>query len=168
MKPADILFLDIDGVLVIPECIGLGRNATRAPFHRRCVKALNAILAEVDCYVIISSSWRITLSRDELYERLRAEGVNLARERYWGTTPKGSDRTGCEGRGGEIAWTLQSLLRPIGTVVVLDDDYIGGEMEQYRVATTWEKGLTKEAMDEVIERFRSGDEEEEPPLHSRA
>lgn len=73
-----ILFLDIDGVL-LPYYKNGGRliafDSTLEKFPMSCVKALNKIITETDCDIVISSDWRHHFTLDQLKIIFEINGI---------------------------------------------------------------------------------------------
>jgi hypothetical protein len=133
-----ILFLDVDGVLNSRDDCGLD-GLGDSHLHQ-----LKRIVDEVECQIVLTSSWRLA---DDLTEKLR-----LAFERHsilpWiDSTPDLS---------GDLAEEIQAWIeshRPcVG--VVIDDDCDGFETTGLRcVQTSVDHGLTKELATEVSSAF---------------
>ena len=156
------LFLDVDGVLnhlVWDRRMWhhLGRTL-REPYEKvdpECMSRLNRICAWTGCYVVISSSWRVGRTVEEL--------VNLFRELGFtgdiaGMTGGGQDRN----RGRQILDWLYQVNEDDATYVVLEDepsdmeDIIGNVIHvNNRV------GLTDNDMQQAILRL-GGSEPQEP------
>lgn len=75
----NIIFLDIDGVLNSKQwhnsdsCKALG-NSVKRYFDPVCVEYLNSIISETRARVIISSSWRILRSLQDLQDLFKSIG----------------------------------------------------------------------------------------------
>lgn len=81
------LFLDHDGVLCTERQYKMtdqspywvhgtyfsGRGVY--PFDEKCVKALNEILGEVECEIIVDSDWRVYNTLEQLQEFYKENGV---------------------------------------------------------------------------------------------
>ena len=53
-----IIFLDIDGVLIIDELLYESPKDDPPPFNKDCVKILNDILQETNSMIVLSSTWK--------------------------------------------------------------------------------------------------------------
>jgi hypothetical protein len=93
---APIIFLDIDGVLCLNDTycsyhlsrmIGIGEDYPsfyEQLFSRRAVATLNAVLAEFDSRVVISSKWARLFTQSELLDTFEKSGVkNLQLHPRW-------------------------------------------------------------------------------------
>jgi hypothetical protein len=108
------------------------------------VARLNTILDRTGAVCVLSSSWRILLTPEQM------EGVLQQR----GFTGSIVDRTGsCGGRGKEIRdWLLGHP--EVECFVILDDDLQDMDpLKEHLVRTTWEHGLEQEHVEEVIRRL---------------
>lgn len=72
-----VIFLDIDGVLVTRDELRIA-SATRAPFKRSAVAALNRITTETGASIVVSSSWRKVRPIEAIREKFLDEGVKGA------------------------------------------------------------------------------------------
>jgi hypothetical protein len=154
-KMRKIVFLDIDGVLVTARSTYDFQNADN--FDPFCVGFFNHLIKETGAQVVISSTWRLLYSFDDLVAHFAGEGIDPGI--IVGVTPS-FDQKGNYGlfipgnRGAEIAhWMKTAPEGSIGKFVILDDDEDMGELESHLIKTTWEKGLTVEAMRTAIERL---------------
>lgn len=72
----NIIFLDIDGPLTTMETYKLPtNNRGNAPFDYNAVQHLNHLIKESDAKIVISSSWRVFHSFDDLKKIFKEEGV---------------------------------------------------------------------------------------------
>ncbi len=69
-----ILFLDIDGVMVLEN--NSEGIYDHSPFDKGCVKVLNDIIDKTSCEIIISSTWKHFFSLKEMQEIFSWNGVN--------------------------------------------------------------------------------------------
>jgi hypothetical protein len=95
----DILFLDIDGVVRTTEGDEAGpkpiaKSVFQRPFSGPAISALNEIVAITRCSIVITSTWRVTLSLEELRAKFWKEG-------FYGTIDDTTPALGT-GRGTEI------------------------------------------------------------------
>lgn len=75
-----VLFLDIDGVLCLPQQYGSRfKNGKRFSafdnWDTKCVRALNDIIKITDCEIVISSDWRELTSLHDMQELFTNRGV---------------------------------------------------------------------------------------------
>lgn len=124
------IFLDIDGVLVTPAS-SFQRSRTGAVCEPSAIQALNYLIAETGASVVITSTWRLDYTSEELREILLSWGL---RAEIAGFAPQGSRRSE----------EIQSWLgaNGVSTFVILDDQADMGDLTAYLVQTDFEKGLT--------------------------
>lgn len=139
-----IIYLDIDGVLWTTQdqlnwrTLDTNNDDWRG-FCRTACRNLNFILMQdPSIRIVISSTWRIGSTAEELQEMLHAHGANYAK--VIGCTPalpKGS-------RGTEIKqWMDEYSGEPIENYVILDDDSdMLPEQHHHFVQTNTVLGLT--------------------------
>lgn len=147
----NIIFLDIDGVLVNRESL-MKNSGLKAQGHPACVEALNKIIKESHADIVISSTWRFD-GLDKMRSLLGRWGVNGF---VLDCTPDLNRKEGniwlSANRGQEIeAWTKE---KNINSFVILDDDSDMGPLKHRLVQTVFEKGLTLEDADKAIELFQ--------------
>lgn len=72
-----ILFLDIDGVLCLPQQYGsrFKKRTTFDSWDAKCVRALNQIIETADCELVISSDWREHASLGTIQDLFSDRGV---------------------------------------------------------------------------------------------
>lgn len=142
-----IIFLDIDGVLVTWGSLGRweksGPSKSRdcAMMDPKCVAILNEVLAETKTQIVVSSSWRIGRTKEQIIETLQEAGV--ISPPVIDMTPRRHDGK----RGLEIQEWLNhqayASIRTIEKFVILDDEI--SDMDPYKdlvVQTSMKKGLT--------------------------
>jgi len=144
VKP--IIFLDFDGVL----------NAFDEPriLSEKCVSAFNYLLEQTDADVVVSSTWRVLRSIEELRLILETAGFKYP-ERIIGVTPIAyKDRKKLNillgvRRGREIeAWLKEHP--KVKNFVILDDDT---DMEPFMdrlIKINSDKGLTLRNVKKVL------------------
>jgi hypothetical protein len=141
-----IIFLDIDGVLVTYDVV-----RERDKFYAPAVDALNLFAKIPNCKIVISSAWRIGRTVEEL-DRLC--GHNNVKMRVIGKT----DSTKMNGKRGQEILDWIELNKYDGEYVVIDDDmfdidpFISKENIIYVESGLREKGLTKEHVENFLER----------------
>jgi len=132
-----IVFLDIEGVLVVPVP---GRKTPAV--SRRSVEQLNRITDATGAAIVLSSSLRF---RPDICLTLEEWGV---RARIIGRTPLVGGLGAC--RGAEIARWLAECPEPIENFVILDDEPIMGPLRSHLIQTDWNTGLTDALACEAI------------------
>jgi len=150
MKRSKILFLDIDGVLnsVQHKALKYGTYGL-APEH---IAHLNHIVEEVeDVCIVLSSTWRLHHSAEEMTEMLKAEG-------FIGTihdcTPDLTVQEGSIWLGNCRGYEIQTWLddnSPKALFAILDDDSDMGPIKNHLFKTRFRTGLTKEIAQQVVQ-----------------
>lgn len=154
MRYQDLLFLDIDGVLI-------SRQSNKARYRRTgkggvirefCPIASSNLLDILErapsLGIVVSSSWRIQSTLDDLKTFLL--DADIPSERIVGKTPDFSRR------GKERGWEIDDwLLANPGyrKFVILDDSDDMVHLMPHLVRTTWDLGLTILDADRVVERL---------------
>lgn len=132
----NIVFLDFDGVIVTSST-----KYTEA--DPRCVICLNEILESANAAVVISSSWRIGRSTEQLDKILSEWGVQYTK--ILGVTPILRTQHGsvclAATRGEEIACWLKVNKQHWFNFVILDDDGDMGPVAHKLVRTEFDIGL---------------------------
>lgn len=156
-----IIFLDIDGVLNSVQsanmyyrmCIKTGK-----PFGRRAMREdefcpiacsnLRYILDEVpDVNIVVSSSWRIGRTLEELQTLL--ENIGVPKEKVISKTPRLNTE-----RGIEIdSWLMSFAHKENLEFVILDDDSDMAHLKDKLIQTDFRTGLTWIEVEKVIEAF---------------
>ena len=143
-----IVFLDIDGVLVIRSCFSkpLVRGfwlGPCQPFDLNCVRQLNRITATTGADIVVSSTWRHGNEERflELKKFLRTQGVNA---KVLGRTPNLNTFRGLEIQ----KWMKDNSWE--GNIVILDDDEDMDVLVHRLVKTDMIEGLTPRLADRVI------------------
>jgi hypothetical protein len=111
----DIIFLDIDGVIRTQEGDGVFDvpiSVYERPFSRKSIAVLEEICHISKAQVVITSTWRIRFSLEELRERFRKENFN---GKILDVTPVLPD----QGRGTEIQTWLDH--NEFEKFVIVDD-----------------------------------------------
>ena len=160
-----VLFLDVDGVLNHREWLRVhGRQNVsteewrqarhRAHLDPACVARLERVITSTGCVLVLSSSWRYSLSTEEMEARLRERGAPSAR--VIGETPKGLPRASgliaAPRRGEEIgAWLAQ---HSIDSFAIVDDDEDIDPFMDRLVRTSFESGLQDEHVNRLVEMLR--------------
>jgi len=147
-----IIFLDVDGVLNNAETHRSKEHHQTWPdwgyvgLDRRLVKRLNTLVEATDAKIVLSSTWRLHHTPDEMRERLVSAGMDPA--------IKILDRTpylGREPRHREIEEWLKGREKSLGVkaYVIIDDDS-DAEIKGHFVHTAHDAGLTDEDVTEAI------------------
>ncbi len=145
-----VIFLDFDGVLVIPQT--RGQSGMRSVADPNCVAALNSILTITGAFIVVSSSWRGTIL-STLKDTLNGWGVTPGK--VLDVTPRLRE-TGKPSvpRGREIqAWLDSPVAARRGGVeqfVILDDGDDMGHLLPRLVQTNYHDGLTLERAELAI------------------
>jgi hypothetical protein len=134
----NIIFLDIDGVIVT-------RETRFRSFVPACMERLGRILEATDSRIVISSSWRNIHSMEQLRRMFAQHGI----------THRVIDRTGdLDHRGREIQQWLDNNPHLVRNFVVIDDET--WQLEAFEasgrmVHTDIEQGLTDADVDRAIQ-----------------
>ncbi len=140
MKSRKILFLDFDHVLNTSETLEKGIF-----FAKKNVDVLNAILDNIEVYIVVTSMWRIAATVEELEELLVQAGVH-ATGRVLGATPCMEDSP----RGAEIMTWLEQSQPSTDEYVILDNRADMEEIISHLVQTDPRYGLIQEQVDEIV------------------
>jgi len=154
-----VLFLDIDGVLnsqhwyinrgPIDDPQFLSRDIRE--FDPTAVARLERVIRLTDTNIVLSSSWRILYTLDEMAVFLGQVSPRFDeeqwRELFIGATP----RTNNGFRGDEIAMWLQKTACNVQQWAIVDDD---SDFHDYQkpnfVHTSWDLGLLDKEADQLI------------------
>ncbi|MFO0553328.1 MAG: HAD domain-containing protein [Polyangiaceae bacterium] len=148
-----ILFLDIDGVLNSDAWFRSKRNKTATnELDVAAVKRLDAIVERTGAKVVISSTWRTGLTREELAAILskygfRGEVVDMTPVLRAG---EGRNAAGSPTRGDEIQAWLEAQPSPPISYVILDDQTDLGALSVRQVFTTYDHGLLDEHIEQAV------------------
>lgn len=161
-----LLFLDFDGVLnseayfASPEFSTVTGGLSDAELmlldhthHLDPAKVdlLNHFVETLGVVVVISSSWRLRYTLDELNAMLKERGAAF---RAAATTPRVTEHDPARPlRAREILAYLDGLSEPPGAIVVLDDDRLGGFVPGY-VAVDGALGLQAQHLELCAEALR--------------
>lgn len=145
-----ILFLDLDGVLVNAKSVAM-HSGLHAQADPDCVSALNKITDTTHAKIVVSSTWRLSLSDRELAYLLQSWNVTGT---MIGSTPviykttKQRDLMVYPSRSNEIGSWLKN--HRWDDFVILDDDGADIAFKSRLVQTKFEIGLTEELADQAI------------------
>jgi hypothetical protein len=147
------LFLDIDGVLnsfnYLLSLDESDRDKTRKHIDPTAVNILNKICEEIDPYIVVSSSWRIIHTINEIQDILTSNGFKY---KLMGFTPQlyfaGRQR------GDEIKKYIRDNKISALDIVILDDDSDMRDLKNRLVKTSYYFGLEEQHIDMAIKLFR--------------
>jgi hypothetical protein len=137
----NIIFLDIDGVLVTNQSPNM-----RSPTPR-CVKRLNELCSITGARLVVSSVWRMKGDLEYLNRLLSSWGVEAE---VVGKTPCHMNE-----RGDEIAAWLEGRA-DVESFVIIDDDSDMGALLPWLVKTRFEYGITHNTVERAIRTLRHG------------
>lgn len=162
----NVLFLDIDGVLNSSDWFRVAyetRKASRKKYEDRLIADyenarweldispehvvhLKRIMNKVESLnIVVSSTWRMHYSVDELKTRL-SKLLEISPNRIVGKTPRLFER-----RGKEIKQWIDDHI--VEKFAILDDDSDMDDLMDHLFQTTNKQGLQKEHADKLIEYF---------------
>lgn len=141
-----IIFLDLDGVLnsrasMMLQAMEPGAGLMMQP-HRIHVVILNEIVRASGANVVITSTWRISRTKNDIQQLLSGKGFS---GEIIDTTPVLQGET----RGTEIrAWLAER--KDIEAFVILDDERDMGDLCDWLVQTKTEDGLLASHIPDVL------------------
>ncbi len=142
-----ILFLDIDGVLNFRMFFKNSPFPGFLDFERvdpSLIAILNKVIEQTQAKVVISSSWRLDHSIEELQSFLSNFGfIGEIIDRTPAFTFKGKRR------GDEINFWLNNN-EPVESFVIIDDSSDMTNLMDHLVQTSFETGITEENAQEAI------------------
>ena len=146
-----VLFLDFDGVLNSEGFLRWQRNHSdeQKPFDAENIDALNSLIQRLGISrIVVSSSWKIGRSLDELRSLLCEAGMEYS-EYVTDVTAGGS--SGSEGRAEEILEAISRL--EISDFLILDDFNLSEYFDErfYRVDSS--KGLEMALVETILADF---------------
>ena len=167
-KDVKVLFLDVDGVLnqnalehKILEDLELDQESGLSILH---LKRLKNIIDKTDCYIVLSSSWRLfKASKAQLFNAFKLDGIDIdISNRYLGDTPK-LDFTIDRCRVMEIKQWLEQSKKCYNIIewVVVDDLELDETedckfyLDGHFVMTDGEKAMSEQDMNKVISIFNA-------------
>ena len=144
----NIIFLDIDGVLINQE--SLHKNNSADPV---CVTNINELARRTNSKIVISSTWR---GRPDLLNVLSKWGCNFSiigqTPRIEGVTSTGGILTTVE-RGVEIKAWLDANKSIVDAFIILDDGNDMAELRGALIQTDFVTGLTAQNVQDGIALF---------------
>lgn len=154
-----ILFLDIDGVMNSHQAIHMYYKESNAAKHGRSMpfcpiscSNLREILERIpDLKIVVSSTWRLGRTLEQLREDLAPMGIDSSR--IIDKTP--SNRM-TRHRGQEIrSWIEDEAPAPVERFVIVDDDSDMGALMENLVQTDTRMGLMWDKMVEILKHFNA-------------
>lgn len=145
-----ILFIDIDGVFVTQDYgMKLHNAGVRQPmrvFDPLTVKRLDDIIDSTECDVVVSSTWRIGRTIEDLQNLFLGSGLGKSKKIIGKT-----DMIESRNRGREIKNWLKENTEWNNTMrwAVLDDGYV--DVNDHLFQTSFDTGLTDSIRDQVID-----------------
>lgn len=137
-----VLFLDIDGVL--------NHGDGGMYFETEKIRILNKILATTDANLVVTSTWRLGATPEEMDEVLTSQGVLPGR--VIGVTPYLDDQRGREIQEWLKTWKSQYHIEKI---VILDDRTDLAPLDNALVRTSKTIGLTENEANLAIQFLNS-------------
>jgi len=135
MEHTKVVILDIDGVLNSStdffelKVLGHPINEGNKVINRGHLALLQHIIEETDAKIVLSSTWRLVFSLDEIHQMFADRGFTAGRTSFIGQTPnhkRGMSDHGYNHRGTEIKAYLNDN-PTVDKFVILDD--INSEIE---------------------------------------
>jgi hypothetical protein len=147
-----VVFLDFDGVLNSLTFLLAQPGGRHDLLDPAAVARLNTLVMRSSAKVVISSTWRLKMSLDELRSRLTALGFC---GEVIDRTPEAQALGGLYSdptlaRCQEIQAWIERSSEPIESFVVLDDAYLE-DVAQFLVKTEFETGLADEHIEAALE-----------------
>lgn len=143
-----VLFLDIDGVCNSATWVRQGNN----PWHgtdREAVKLVRRIIKETGCKVVLSSTWRMYPAARAVVKRDVCNFIDCTIDL------QGGAKRDVVHRGYEVQEWLDRHPKVKQYAIVDDDaDFLPS---QWLFKTTWEKGLTPEIAQKIIDHLTAAD-----------
>jgi hypothetical protein len=149
-----VLFLDIDGILV-PFQTPKGRE--NLIWSTEAMECLNAIWEHTRAQTVISSSWRLECTRDQMLSMLNEHGFTGKLHQDWRTP---GDENLLNERGAEILEWLDGH-KNVAEWLVLEDSaeaiaHFAPEIIKRMIRPISEVGLTKPALESALKIISKG------------
>jgi len=141
MQASTILFLDFDDVLNTHESLARGEL-----FDPDKVQVLNCISDMIEFKIVVTSTWRLGATAEELEELLVTAGLH-ADGRVVGITPHLEGET----RGAEIMAWLRQFPKLVSKFAILDDRDDMAPYKSRLLQTMPGKGLCEEHIGRLVE-----------------
>lgn len=144
-----VLFLDIDGVLnsrhYWETLRKQGIEFDNSALDPACIKRIQHVCDTTGALIVISSSWRILFTLDELREKLSGDGLSTP---IIGVTPRA---IGNKRRGWEInRWLTDNKDRLITHYAIVDDNSDMSPIGSHLVQTSWNTGIQDKHVEKLI------------------
>lgn len=152
-----ILFLDFDGVLnngrnwgenALP-CAVCARESGRCWFDSEAVRRTNVVLARTGAKIVVSSSWRLGRTIDELRELLYGHGITNESVIDSTQHPFELEPGRWSRRGHEIARWVERCGVKVESFAIVDDDADMVHLTPRLVRTDFETGLLDEHVEQL-------------------
>lgn len=150
------IFLDIDGVLNSANFVKaeyeVGRGGGLIGIDPKAIKLLEELIELSDARIVISSSWRIGRTLEELKQIFRNVNFKYVDNIVGATSTKNEFGNEYRPRG----WQIEKYLfehPEFKHAVILDDDSDMDSLMFLLVQTTFESGLQSEHITECLEKL---------------
>lgn len=155
----NIIFLDIDGVLLTLD--HMNNLHTKGKLNYKildpeCVRRFNILVCDTRAKVVVSSTWRLGCTLEEISQELFSRGVVADIIGMTPRLPSSRDSSGISvstPRGKEIQAWIDSNEEKIKKFVILDDDSDMVHLSRFLVRTSFAIGLQDKECDRVREIF---------------
>jgi hypothetical protein len=153
----NILFLDIDGVMVLGKVRGNGLHG-HDPFDKRCVNALNQIIEKTGCDIVITSKWKHFFDQIQMEQIFTWNGVKKLPIGFTEDSPNEPNvppnRQIEMDRGREIlTWLKDHDGAGISSWCAVDDMDLGFVLDRFVRCTDLNHGLAYEGVPERVISF---------------
>lgn len=147
-----IIFLDMDGVVNSEKWAHetyekQGHVHMTQQVDEKAVAHLNTVIEKTGAKVVISSSWRIIMTPDEIWKVLKDHGF---KGEVIGKTPNHTRNAKMHARGYEIQDWLEDNEGKVESFVIIDDSDDMEHLLPYLVRTTWLDGLQEEHVEPIV------------------
>ncbi len=156
-----VIFLDIDGVLNGDDAPPLfGEGWPLSHLETCLIEKINRIvetldqISEIKTKIVISSSWRVRFSLEEITNMLKTKGL---RAEIIDVTPRILPTRMSEyiQRGQEIKSWLQNIKEyQVDKFIILDDESDMMDLKKYLIKTDYTTGITDDDVNKVIDMLR--------------
>ena len=153
-----ILFLDFDGVLNC-ETTEERYGSMFLGLEPEKINLLNEIVERTSVEIVISSTWKMSHTHEELAGLLEGGGFKHG-DKIIGCTPDiyayGKIIQVFAPRHEEIQKWLDESGSDVDSFIILDDIGDMGALQGHLVQTSWESGLCREVVEKVVEGLKKG------------
>ena len=142
----NVVFLDFDGVLSTERS-----NFQDEIINHDAVNNFNTLCLENDLKVVISSSWR---KYDGYIDLFYSFGIDKHIDIIGAIPITGNGK----------AFLIKEYIKAhpeINKYIILDDVYLGGELNSHLVQTTYSMGFNERKLKEAVNKLYEDDEKEE-------